>query len=271
MNGGADKEIQVWRSPSPDRWTRDGKTVAAPDGWVFVPAGDPGLTRRLKAEAPHWVVMRKWKNRVVSAGLLAPEDAIQKIRAGLEAERRDPEYLRKLEAGRRAREHKQQEYELEFRDAVLKFLNFAPSCAGIADRLADAVVRHAIPVGSGTVARTQRIPVQRRAEAAVIAWMRHQTTDYDNMRIPRIKGRRREVRGILAGESRAVLRVFREGRFDDPAALPLLRALERSDAATRGDATPAPAPKRRPTVPPPAPKRKPPRLDDGTAWLSIGE
>ncbi len=271
MNRDAGKEIQIWRTPSPDRWMLDGKAVAAPAGWIFVPAGDPGLTRRIKAEAPHWVVMRKWKNRVVSAGLLAPEDAIRKIRAGLEVERRDPEYLRKLESGRRARERKQREYEQEFRNEVLNFLNFAPSCADIANRLADAVVRHAIPVGSGTVARTQRIPVQRRAEAAVIAWMRHQTTDYDNMRIPRIKGRRREVRSILAGESRALLRVFREGRSDDPAGLPLLRALERSDAKPREGAKVKSAPKGRPTVSPPEPKRKPSKPDDGIPWLSIGE
>jgi hypothetical protein len=54
--------------------------------------------------------------------------------------------------------------------------------------LAQAVTDHATPVGSGTVARTKRIPVEQRAEAAVIAWMRHQTTGYDGMVIPRVKG-----------------------------------------------------------------------------------
>jgi hypothetical protein len=46
------------------------------------------------------------------------------------------------------------------------------------------VTTHAAPVGSGTVARTERIPIERRAEAAVIAWMRHQTTAYDNLALP---------------------------------------------------------------------------------------
>jgi hypothetical protein len=41
----------------------------------------------------------------------------------------------------------------------------------------------------------------RRAEAAVIAWMRHQTTGYDGMVIPRVKGKRREVRRMLARHS----------------------------------------------------------------------
>lgn len=58
---------------------------------------------------------------------------------------------------------------------------------------------HATPVGSGTVARTSRIPIERRAEAAVIAWLRHQTTAYDDMKIPRVKGRRRP--GVKAGAS----------------------------------------------------------------------
>jgi Fe-S cluster biosynthesis and repair protein YggX len=45
------------------------------------------------------------------------------------------------------------------------------------------VTAHATPVGSGTVARTERIPLEQRAESAVIAWMRHQTTAYDSMKI----------------------------------------------------------------------------------------
>jgi hypothetical protein len=73
---------------------------------------------------------------------------------------------------------------------VLAFLAFHPAHAHLADRMARAVTDHATPVGSGTVARTKRIPIERRAEAAVIAWMRHQTTGSDGMVIPRVKGRR---------------------------------------------------------------------------------
>jgi hypothetical protein len=62
--------------------------------------------------------------------------------------------------------------------------------ASAAHRLARAVTDNATPVGSGTVVRTKRIPVEKRAEAAVIAWMRHQTTGYDGMEIPRVKGKR---------------------------------------------------------------------------------
>jgi hypothetical protein len=84
---------------------------------------------------------------------------------------------------------------------------------------------HATPVGSGTVARTKRIPVEQRAEAAVIAWMRHQTTAYDHMSIARVKGKRREVRRMLAEQSRRLLGSYRAGRPVNPATCPLQRAV----------------------------------------------
>jgi hypothetical protein len=61
------------------------------------------------------------------------------------------------------------------------------------------------------VARTKRIPVDQRAEAVVIAWMRHQTTAYESMKIPSIKGKRREVRRMLAQRSKEVLGRYRSG------------------------------------------------------------
>src|SRR5262249_5485485 len=85
------------------------------------------------------------------------------------------------------------------------------SHSNLAQQLARAVTEHATPVGSGTVARTKRIPVEQRAEAAVIAWMRHQTTAYDSMRIPRVKGQRREVRRMLARHSKELVNRYRQG------------------------------------------------------------
>ncbi len=75
--------------------------------------------------------------------------------------------------------------------APLDFLAFTPAYTDLAEKLADAVTRHATPVGSGITAWTGRIPTHERAKAAVFAWMRHQTTAYDQMKIPRIKGKRR--------------------------------------------------------------------------------
>ena len=135
----------------------------------------------------------------------APAATIDRIRAELEAERSTEGFAKKKEADARRREKAQAEYVEDFLGAVVTFLAFHPNHADLADRLARAVTDHATPVGSGTVARTKRIPVEQRAEAAVIAWMRHQTTGYDGMVIPRVKGKRREVRRMLARRSQELL------------------------------------------------------------------
>ncbi|WP_296454809.1 DUF2293 domain-containing protein [Rubinisphaera sp.] len=72
------------------------------------------------------------------------------------------------------------------------------------------------------------IPVDQRAESAVIAWLRHQTTVYVNMKIPRVKGKLRKVRRILAEESRQLLETYRKGRPSDAACCPLQLALPQS-------------------------------------------
>ncbi|MEI6686791.1 MAG: DUF2293 domain-containing protein, partial [Planctomycetota bacterium] len=64
-----------------------------------------------------------------------------------------------------------------------------------------------------------RIPVERRAEAAVIAWMRHQTTAYDSMSIAKIKGERREVRRMLAQRSKSLLARYRKEESGSEACL----------------------------------------------------
>jgi hypothetical protein len=109
------------------------------------------------------------------------------------------------------------------------FLAFHPTHAALADRLARAVTDHATPVGSGTVARTKRIPIERRAEAAVIAWLRHQTTGYDGMVVPRVRGKRREVRRMLAARSKELLQRYRRGE-PVPDGCPLQEALVSSVA-----------------------------------------
>jgi hypothetical protein len=91
--------------------------------------------------------------------------------------------------------------------------------------MARLVAKHASPVGSGTVARTKRIPVEERAAAAVTAWMRHQTTAYDEMEIARVKGERRRVRRELAAVSRRVLDTHRRGVPHGIEACPLCRAI----------------------------------------------
>lgn len=196
-----------------------------PPGWALLPPGDAALTRRVKAGGPSWTVQEKKGRRTFSRGVWAPADRIATVRAELEAERATDAYAKRRQADAKRRERKQTEYVEDFRGAVLAFLGFASLHADLAERLAGAVTKHATPVGSGTVARTQRIPIERRAESAVIAWLRHQTTAYDNMKIARIKGKRREVRRMLAEESRRLLEKYRAGETVDPRSCPLQRAL----------------------------------------------
>src|SRR5579872_6834109 len=152
-----------------------------------------------------------WSCKTFSKGVWAPAATVERIRAELTAERSTQGFAKKKEADARRREKAQAEYVEDFLAAVVKFLAFHPNHADLADRLARAVTAHATPVGSGTVARTKRIPVEERAEAAVIAWMRHQTTAYDGMVIPRVRGKRREVRRMLARRSQELLHRYRRG------------------------------------------------------------
>lgn len=184
----------------------------APEGWILLPPGDAALTRRVKAAGEHWVVQEKKGRRIFSRGVWAAETTIDKIRAELEVERSTEKYAKRKEADARRRNKAQTEYVEKFHGAVVTFLAFHPAHAELASHLARAVAEHATPVGSGTVARTQRIPVEQRAEAAVIAWMRHQTTAYDSMAIPRVKDKRREVRRMLAKRSQELLGRYRSER-----------------------------------------------------------
>jgi hypothetical protein len=208
-----------------------GELRSVPADWVLLPPGDAGLTRRVKAAGPTWTVQEKVGRRTFSRGVWAAGDVVERLRRELHAERATPEYARKREAASRRRDNEQAEYVGTFRQAVLNYLSFNPRFAALADQLARAVTEHATPVGSGTVARTERIPVEQRAEAAVIAWMRHRTTAYEHMTIPRVKGKRREVRRMLAARSKALLDAYRTGQGVSRETCPLQQALSRMSAA----------------------------------------
>ena len=188
-----------------------GKVLTAPDDWRLFPPGDAALTRRVKAAGDHWVVQEKKGRKIFSRGVWAPIQTIERIQAELDAERSTESYAKRKVASAKRREKTQDLYVEDFTGAVLAFLAFHARYADLAQRLARAVADHATPVGSGTVARTKRISIEQRAEAAVIAWMRHQTTAYDSMAIPRIKGKRREIRRMLAQRSKELLAKYRGG------------------------------------------------------------
>jgi hypothetical protein len=216
--------------PGPDRRsvrTLDGKVIPVPPEWDLLPPGDAAVTRRVKSGGPSWTVKEKKGRRTSSLGVWAPADRIVAVLKVLEAERSTESYSKRRASDEKRRDKKQAEYVEDFYGAVVEFLGFAERYSLIAEQLAAAVTVHATPIGSGTVARTERIPIGQRAESAVIAWMRHQTTAYDNMKIARVKGERREVRGMLNAESHRLLKAYRAGSEINPKECPLQRALQR--------------------------------------------
>ncbi len=210
----------------------EGTVLSVPQNWELLSPGDATLTRRVKAAGPTFTVKEKKGRRVISLGIWADKESIEINRLKLLIERQDPAYKKRLQAGRQRRADQEENYAAAFRDEILAFLNFHSRYHDLAAEMAKRIASHATPVGSGTVARTKRIPIEKRAEAATIAWMRHQTTAYDNMYIARVKGERREVRRRLAAKSKALLESYRRGLESDPTQCPLQKALTNHSSST---------------------------------------
>lgn len=189
-----------------------GEILVPPSSWAFLPAGDTGITRKVTSKGVFWRVEVKMGRRIISQGIWAPATTIIQAQDEVKATRLTDEYKKKRVSEISRRGKKQEQYDTEFCKAVGDYLDFHDFYKEFEQKLAKAVTVHAIPVGSGTVARTQTIPLEERAAHAVIAWMRHQTTSYDDVKIARIKGERRAVRRTFAQQSVALLANFRQGR-----------------------------------------------------------
>jgi hypothetical protein len=208
-----DSNIQLVRPGNQGKLIGEtGEIRTPPMGWAFLPAGDAGVTRKVTAKGEYWRVQVKKGRRTISLGIWAPKVTIEQAKQVVADTRTTDEYQKKRVADLKRREKKQDVYGEEFCRAVEDYLNFHPVYKALETKLANAVTEHAIPVGSGTVARTQMIPIEERAAHAVIAWMRHKTTAYDNLKIARIKGERRAVRRTLAQQSVELLSNYRSGK-----------------------------------------------------------
>jgi hypothetical protein len=243
-------------APTPDPrvfLAPDGSRLTPPADWICLPPGDAALTRRVKLQGPSWAVLEKRGRKTFSKGLWAPRANVEAVRAAIEAERSTVGYAKKRVADVARRERTQAAYVVTFEQEVLGFLRFSHEWRLLGEVMAKKVAAHATPVGSGTVARTKRISVSERAEAAVIAWMRHQTTAYDRLAIPRVKGKRREVRRELAQISRAVLDLHRRDVPHEIRACSLCAALTGAPAGPTGSTAGSPSVDRRlPTAAPSA-------------------
>lgn len=204
--------------------TDTGEELVVPTDWALLAPGDGPLTKMVKAKGPTWLVQVKLKKRLISKGIWAKEEDILAAQKELEVKRSAPSYAQKRVRELARRQEKHQDYVEDFYAAVVDFLGFHQRYATLAAKLARAVTDLATPVGSGTVARTERIPLADRARSAVIAWLRHQTTNYDRMAIARVKGIRRQVRRELACRSLDLLQLYRVGEDTFPSC-PLQRAL----------------------------------------------
>ena len=223
-----DATLTVGSAPNPNLnyvVTQAGQRLDIPADWACLKPGDAAITRTLKTLGPTWTAVRQKGRKTFSDGVWAPRENIQQAKGIVEKKRADPAYARKRASDLKRRQEKQRCYEVAFRQALVQWLDFHPRYQTLAEQLAEAIARHATPVGSGTVARTTRIPIAERAAAAVIAWLRHQTTSYESMQIVRIKGRRREVRRQLAQQSVRLLSAYRNGEQVAPEACPLAKAL----------------------------------------------
>jgi len=213
----------------------DGSRCSPPAGWACLPPGDAALTRRVKEAGDSWSVIEKRGRKAFSKGLWAPQATIDAVRVAALAERSTDAYAKKRTADVARRERTQAAYVVTFESEVETFLRFSREWQPLGRALAKLVAAHATPVGSGTVARTKRISVAERAEAAVIAWMRHQTTAYDQLSIPRVAGKRREVRRELAQISRAVVDRHRRDEPHAIAGCPLCTAIVAKVDAERAE------------------------------------
>lgn len=202
-----------------------GKLYTIPEHWENLPAGDASITRKLKSLGPTWTVQEKKGRKTFSHGVWAAKEQIEKAKALVTAQRADPQHQKRLAQAKIRREEKQAIFADDFQQAIIQFLNFEPKYQALSEQLSLLVKEHAVPVGSGTVARSSSVNLNDKAALAVMAWMRHQTSDYDSTSVPRIKGARRELRRKIARRSEQILNRYRSGDNFDSNTCPLYKAL----------------------------------------------
>ena len=204
-----------------------GQVFSVPTGWENLPAGDASVTRKVKSLGPTWTVQEKKGRKAFSHGVWAPKEQIEEAIALVEAQRADPKHQKKLAQVKVRREEKETVFGEDFQQAIIQFLNFNQKYNFLVEQLSTLVKEHAVPVGSGTVARSSSVTLEDKAALAVMAWMRHQTSAYDSTSVARVKGARRELRRLIARQSERILAKYRNGNGVDFEVCPLYKALHR--------------------------------------------
>ena len=153
-------------------------TCADMDHLVFLPSGDAALTRRAKKNSRLSAVVVRFsrtRKRYERQGLLVEEDALERAEQECledeesRARRRDRDAARRAGAG------------LEFQARIaVEIGKLFPGCPR---ERAEEIARHAAERGSGRMGRTAagRALGREALELAVLASVRHQDTEYDQL------------------------------------------------------------------------------------------
>lgn len=148
------------------------------DHLVFLPAGDTALTRRAKKASRLCAVVVRWnrsRKRYERQGLLVEEPALNQAEQECLADADARSRRRGRDALRRA------DQDVEFqRQFAAEIAQLYPGCP---TARAEAIARHAGLRGSGRVGRSAdgRALDERAIALAVVASIRHEDTDYDEL------------------------------------------------------------------------------------------
>lgn len=145
---------------------------------LFLATGDAALTRRArKASGLSAVVVRfsRARKRYERQGILVEESALEEAEAQCLAD--EEIRVRRRERDRIRRQEEDQDFQKRFAAAIARLF---PGCP---ENRAEAVAAHAAVRGSGRVGRSAaaRELDPRTIELAVMASIRHEDTDYDQL------------------------------------------------------------------------------------------
>ncbi len=146
--------------------------VARHPGHIFVPRGDPALTRALLARGALRVIT-KINGRKEQLGVAALREAIDEAKREVEATAGARAVARERSRERRARD--EAEYRAAFERELVRLFPAIPA----SDR--EKIVAHTCEVSSGRVGRTSwaKSLAEEPIRLAVRAHIRHAHTDYD--------------------------------------------------------------------------------------------
>lgn len=175
------KNLTVWASKEAPRyyWTKEYGVVELPKDWQFLPSGDNFLTRSVRKLGPYWIEMKKVKSygHSIAIGTWAPKQSI--LKAQQLAEETKEARAEKRKKGRVYRERKEEKYKQTLKEAIVRYLNFAPEYKNLAEKIAAGASSTAAEKGSGRVGRTSLLSLEKKAELAANAYIRHRHTTYE--------------------------------------------------------------------------------------------